>query len=249
MEAHLAPTQLTQVNKVKTSCEICSGPYDTQYCMEDPEQAFVEYASSRTDEAGGLVSDFMASQDARQSKFEADFKKQQSEMTKNINTLLKAITDRMMGALPSDTVKNLKLNASLVLSARSYLTEDPQCSTHVHGSINAITIHPEQQNDSYDDKENENDEEEKDNPKNTHDIPDGVKCPVTGKLESSKAFGWVECSLELGIQNVRNQNGLSIVPGVANQHGNGNVVSALAEGACEETERDNANCTLENNLQ
>ncbi|GKF37668.1 hypothetical protein Tco_0114426, partial [Tanacetum coccineum] len=42
MEAHLAPTQPTQVNKITTSCEICSGPYDTQYCMEDPEQAFVE---------------------------------------------------------------------------------------------------------------------------------------------------------------------------------------------------------------
>ncbi|GKA94102.1 hypothetical protein Tco_0816088 [Tanacetum coccineum] len=27
--------------------------HNTQYCMEDPEQAFVEYASSRTDEAGG----------------------------------------------------------------------------------------------------------------------------------------------------------------------------------------------------
>ncbi|GKC00667.1 hypothetical protein Tco_0986803 [Tanacetum coccineum] len=36
MEAHLAPTQPTQVNKVTTSCEICSGPHDTQYCMEDP---------------------------------------------------------------------------------------------------------------------------------------------------------------------------------------------------------------------
>ncbi|GKA33804.1 MAK10-like protein [Tanacetum coccineum] len=37
MEAHLAPTQPTQVNKITTSCEICSGPHDTQYCMEDPE--------------------------------------------------------------------------------------------------------------------------------------------------------------------------------------------------------------------
>ncbi|GJU46634.1 MAK10-like protein [Tanacetum coccineum] len=46
MEAHLALTQPTQVNKITTSCEICSGPHDTQYCMEDPEQAFVEYASS-----------------------------------------------------------------------------------------------------------------------------------------------------------------------------------------------------------
>ncbi|GKD08963.1 hypothetical protein Tco_1188648 [Tanacetum coccineum] len=29
MKAHLAPTQLTQVNKITTSCEICSGPHDT----------------------------------------------------------------------------------------------------------------------------------------------------------------------------------------------------------------------------
>ncbi|GJX14695.1 MAK10-like protein [Tanacetum coccineum] len=56
------------------------GPHDTQYFMENPEQAFVEYASSRTDEAReGLVSEFMASQDARLSKFEADFKRQQEE--------------------------------------------------------------------------------------------------------------------------------------------------------------------------
>ncbi|GJS39135.1 hypothetical protein Tco_0564178 [Tanacetum coccineum] len=41
METHLAPTQPTQVNKITTSCEIRSGPHDTQYCMEDPEQAFV----------------------------------------------------------------------------------------------------------------------------------------------------------------------------------------------------------------
>ncbi|GKC92104.1 zinc finger, CCHC-type containing protein, partial [Tanacetum coccineum] len=49
---HHAPTQPTQVNIVTTSCEICSGPHDTQYCMKDLEQAFVEYASLRTDEAG-----------------------------------------------------------------------------------------------------------------------------------------------------------------------------------------------------
>ncbi|GJV29768.1 MAK10-like protein [Tanacetum coccineum] len=55
MEAHLAPTQPTQVNKITTSCEICSGPHDTQVCMENPEQGCVEYASSRTDEAGGTL--------------------------------------------------------------------------------------------------------------------------------------------------------------------------------------------------
>ncbi|GJT93097.1 MAK10-like protein [Tanacetum coccineum] len=50
MESHLAPRQPTQVNKIISSCEICSGPHDTQYCMENPEQAFVEYTSSLTDE-------------------------------------------------------------------------------------------------------------------------------------------------------------------------------------------------------
>ncbi|GJT78340.1 MAK10-like protein [Tanacetum coccineum] len=212
MEAHLALTQPTQVYKITTSCEICSGPHDTQYCMKDPEQAFVEYASSRTDEAGGkwytfkpeqnnlgdtynpswkshpnlrwrqpqnsqnnfpnppnrsqpngsipnrsfnnrpqnfnnqsniegLVSEFMASQDARLSKFEADFKQQQSEMTNKIDTVLKAITDRIAGTLPSDTVKNPKLGTHPVLSARSYPTMDPQCSSYPSTSINAIKAH------------------------------------------------------------------------------------------------------------
>ncbi|GJY40245.1 MAK10-like protein [Tanacetum coccineum] len=170
MKAHLALHQPTQVNKVTTSCEICSDPHDTQYCMEDPEQAFVECTSSRTDEAGeGLVSNFMASQDARLSKFEADFKQQQSEMTNKIDTVLKAITDQIAGTLPSDTVKNPKLSTYLVLSARSYPTEDPQCATHVDGSINAI--HPKQQSDSRDDIIEENEEEETDNPENIHVNP------------------------------------------------------------------------------
>ncbi|GJT90461.1 hypothetical protein Tco_1079306 [Tanacetum coccineum] len=70
-----------------------TGPHDTQYCMENPEQAFVDYASSRTDERGN----------ARLSKFEADFKQQQSKMTNKIDTFLKAINDQMTGALRSDT--------------------------------------------------------------------------------------------------------------------------------------------------
>ncbi|GJV86296.1 hypothetical protein Tco_1530234 [Tanacetum coccineum] len=48
----IALPQDVPINKITTLCEICSGPYDTQYCMEDPEQAFVEYASSCTDETG-----------------------------------------------------------------------------------------------------------------------------------------------------------------------------------------------------
>ncbi|GKE73505.1 hypothetical protein Tco_1535546 [Tanacetum coccineum] len=111
IEAHLALTQPTQVNRITTSCEICSGPYDTQYCMEDPEQAFVEYASSRTDEAG----------DAGLSKFEADFKRQQGEMTNKIDTVLKVITDQIAGTLV------------------------PQCSSYLYTSINAIKEHFKEQ--------------------------------------------------------------------------------------------------------
>ncbi|GJV26797.1 MAK10-like protein [Tanacetum coccineum] len=80
----------------------------------------------------------MASQDARLSKFEADFKQQQSEMTNKISTVLKAITDRIAGVLPSDTIKNQKLSTTLVLSAHSYPAIDPQCSSHPSTSINAI---------------------------------------------------------------------------------------------------------------
>nr|GEU79098.1 zinc finger, CCHC-type [Tanacetum cinerariifolium] len=94
MEAYIAPMQPTQVNKITSSCEICIGPHDTQYCMKILEQAFVEYASSRTDETG------------------ADFKQQQSEMTNKIDTVLKSITDRIAGSLPRDTVKNPKLNVN-----------------------------------------------------------------------------------------------------------------------------------------
>ncbi|GJX26257.1 hypothetical protein Tco_0232553 [Tanacetum coccineum] len=200
MEAHLAPKQPIQVNKITSLCEICSGPHDTQYCMENPKQAFVDYTSLRIDKAGGewytfkteqnnlgdtynpswkihpnlrwrqpqnsqnnfsnppnrfqpngsfpshsfnnnpqsfnnqsnlegLVSNFMASQDARLSKFEADFKQQQSEMTNKIDKVLKAIIDRITGALPSDTVKNLKLNVnstSSVSSARESQTSKPE---------------------------------------------------------------------------------------------------------------------------
>ncbi|GKA15393.1 hypothetical protein Tco_0695140 [Tanacetum coccineum] len=116
----------------------------------------------------GLVSNFMASQDARLSKFEADFKQQQSEMTNKINTVLKAITDRIAGALPSDTVKNPKLNTSLVLSTRSYPTEDPQCSTQIHSSINAVTICPKQPNKPQNDESEEEEREREGNPKDTN---------------------------------------------------------------------------------
>nr|GEW19962.1 hypothetical protein [Tanacetum cinerariifolium] len=67
-------------------------------------------------------------------------------MTNKIDTVLKAITDRIAGTLPSDTVKNQKLNAFPVSSARSYPTIDPQCSSHLSTSINAIKAHSKETN-------------------------------------------------------------------------------------------------------
>ncbi|GKA02696.1 hypothetical protein Tco_0675477 [Tanacetum coccineum] len=229
MEAHLDPTQPAQVNKITTSCEIYSGPHDTQYCMEDPEQPFVEYASSRIDEVGGLVSNFMASQDSRLSKFEANFKQQQSEMTNKIDTVLKAITDRIAGTLPSDTVKNPKLSTYLVLSARSHPTEDPQCSTQTHDSINAITIHTEQQSASYDNEENENKKEE-DNPKNIHVNPPTPPDPsvtfITEKVLKFNSFfkslGLVPSSSSVELVYTKEEDGavmfIEIVPKDENSH-------------------------------
>ncbi|GKD66312.1 MAK10-like protein [Tanacetum coccineum] len=91
----------------------------------------------------------MESQDARLSKFKADFKQQQGEMTNKIDKFLKAINDRILGALPSDTVKNLKLNdnsTSSFLSARSYPLEDPQCLSHIYNLIIAIKTCSKQPN-------------------------------------------------------------------------------------------------------
>ncbi|GKD84972.1 hypothetical protein Tco_1356126 [Tanacetum coccineum] len=45
-----------------------NGPHDTQYCMEDLEQAFVEYASSRTDEAEGDLKDSRTKENEEEEK-------------------------------------------------------------------------------------------------------------------------------------------------------------------------------------
>ncbi|GKF00947.1 hypothetical protein Tco_0027870 [Tanacetum coccineum] len=131
----------------------------------------------------------MASQDARLSKFEAYFQQQQSKMTNKINTVLKAITDRIAGTLSSDTVKNLKLGTHAFSSARSYPIMDPQCSTQIHSSINTITIHPKQQRDSRDDKTEENEEEKRNSLENHSDSstpPDPSIAFITEKFLGMK---------------------------------------------------------------
>ncbi|GJQ95238.1 hypothetical protein Tco_0006377 [Tanacetum coccineum] len=68
----------------------------------------------------------MASQDARLSKFEADFKQQQSEMTNKIDTVLKAITDRIAGTLPSDTAHFKEATISQTSLRQPMIETEPQ---------------------------------------------------------------------------------------------------------------------------
>ncbi|GJS96372.1 MAK10-like protein [Tanacetum coccineum] len=117
IKAHLALTQPTQVNKITTSCEICSGPYKPLLNMH-PRVPMKQ-------EVSGLVSNFMTSQDARLSKFEADFKQQQSDMTNKIDTVLKAITDGIVGALPGDT-------GSMMTQAKRIKEEEKDSPENIH---------------------------------------------------------------------------------------------------------------------
>ncbi|GKA67943.1 hypothetical protein Tco_0767860, partial [Tanacetum coccineum] len=131
---NVVPLRSDTIRLVKNGCSF----HGLQ--SEDPNQHLKDFlklvdsldldVSNRERTRLRLVSNFMASQDARLSKFEDDFKQPQGEMTNKIITVLKASTDRITGALPSDMVKNPKLNVnstSPVLSVRSYPVEDPQC--------------------------------------------------------------------------------------------------------------------------
>ncbi|GKA39174.1 MAK10-like protein [Tanacetum coccineum] len=115
MKAHLAPTQPAQVNKITSSCKICNGPHDTQYYMENPEQAFVNYASSRTDGTGSrhyqtklekALLDFDSHQEKRLSSLRTQLGQQQDDMISKINLLWKAVLEKLDDAPIRDTAGN-----------------------------------------------------------------------------------------------------------------------------------------------
>ena len=200
MKSYEAPKPSSQVNKITSSCELCSGPHDTRDCVELPGTAFADYASTRTDEAGdkwytfkpepntygdsynpswknhpnlrwkqdrpnssnppnryqpngppsnhtfnnnpsnnygstnnleGLMSKFMASQEARIARFETEFNQQQTEMTNKIDNLLKALNNQTLITPRKDTRDT---NSGIQI-------KDPSSSKHVH-FVNVVTIKP-----------------------------------------------------------------------------------------------------------
>ncbi|GJX55017.1 hypothetical protein Tco_0284914 [Tanacetum coccineum] len=116
MEAHLAPIQPTQVNKITTSCEICSGPHDTQYYMENFRQAFVVYASSRTNEVKleKALLDFDSHQEKRLSYLRTQLEQQQDDMIGKINLLGKTIFTKLNDASTPKNAGNSMAPKSIV---------------------------------------------------------------------------------------------------------------------------------------
>ncbi|GJY06195.1 MAK10-like protein [Tanacetum coccineum] len=109
MEAHLAPKQPVQVNKIPFSCEICSGPHDTQYCIENPEQAFVEYASSRTDEAGDKYVESLELGENRSAFIQGEMPKRMEDPG------LFTLPCRLVDSKPFDTLADLAACVNIIL--------------------------------------------------------------------------------------------------------------------------------------
>ncbi|GJT85059.1 DNA-directed DNA polymerase [Tanacetum coccineum] len=149
MEAHLAQTKPVQVNKIASSCEICSGPHDTQYCMEYPERVFVEYASTRTDEAENKWYTFKPEENNLGDTYNPSWKSHPNLRWRQVTQTLGSNQSNLEGKLAtfmafqdaktfSDTVKNPKLNTNLTSSTRSHPAGDPQSSSNSFKSVNVI---------------------------------------------------------------------------------------------------------------
>nr|GEU78205.1 hypothetical protein [Tanacetum cinerariifolium] len=87
------------------------------------------------------------------------------------------------------------------------------------------------------------------------DINDPTKAMNAALILFAKAidkFRMLEEMVGIGLNSVQsgiNQNGLVVVPGIANQNGTGNIVAARVEGDLDEIEEVNVNCILMENLQ
>ncbi|GJV65598.1 hypothetical protein Tco_1476426 [Tanacetum coccineum] len=160
--------------KLENQVQRLIGPHDTQYCMEDPEQAFVEYVYSRTDAAGGKWYTFKPEQNNLGDTYNPSWRShpnlrwRQPQKSKN-NFSNPPNWFQPNGSIPNRSFNNHLqsfnnqsslegLVSNFMASQDAKLSkfeadfkrqQDPQCSNNVHGSINAITIHPKQPEGSY----------------------------------------------------------------------------------------------------
>ncbi|GKF59927.1 hypothetical protein Tco_0176713, partial [Tanacetum coccineum] len=120
-------------------------PHDTQYCMEGPEQACVDYASSRTNEMGGkritpnqgprnfndaantwsykmklekTLLDFDSNQEKRLSHLRTQLEQQQGDMIRRINLLWKTISEKLNDVSTPENAGNSMAPKSIATISR-----------------------------------------------------------------------------------------------------------------------------------
>nr|GFB52801.1 MAK10-like protein [Tanacetum cinerariifolium] len=128
MEAHLAMTRPTQVNKITTSCEICSGPMTLSIAWKilnksllimhpcEPtgretftnpwNKSFSTYISSYQMNLEKELIDFDSHQKKRLSSLRTQLGQQQDDMISKINLLWKAVYEKLDDALIRNTAGN-----------------------------------------------------------------------------------------------------------------------------------------------
>ncbi|GKD48373.1 hypothetical protein Tco_1277349 [Tanacetum coccineum] len=160
------------MNKITSSCETCSGPHDTQYCMENPEQAFVNYASSSNEEVGG---NFMAHMNVAF----VDYLKKEELWSKGIKILLKLLSPKYLSQSsleeqnrnPSSPKHVHFINSIIILSKESDAKEEENVNPKVtkdkdHNTIVEIEkeVEEESEEEFEEETKEETGEEEEDDP-------------------------------------------------------------------------------------
>ncbi|GKD58710.1 MAK10-like protein, partial [Tanacetum coccineum] len=171
MEAHLAPKQPVQVNKITFSCEICSGPHDTQYCMENPEQAFVDYVSLRSNELGGrhyqaklerTLSEFDYHQERRLSSLGAQLERQQDDMINKINILWKVFSEKIDDTSTRDTTRDSMAHEDEVREEENVKPNSTEYNDHEMTAKAEEKVEEESKDEFEEEIEEEEEEEEED---------------------------------------------------------------------------------------
>ncbi|GJS31434.1 hypothetical protein Tco_0492054 [Tanacetum coccineum] len=198
MEAHLAPTQPTQVNRITTPCEIYSGPHDTQYCMEDPEQAFVKYASSRID---GM-------RKKRLSNLRTQLEQQQDDMISKINLLWKAVSEKLDDTPLCDTAGGL--TAKMNFTSTDYHTKEelrtkeessvePSKTNYTnHKNANETDEEVESKKEVNKETKRETEEEEEDNPEHFNTFPTMKELRYHEWIFKNPQPLWVKAKIKTG---------------------------------------------------
>ena len=95
-----------------------------------------------TNHLEGLMSNFIASQEARIARFESELNQQHTEMTNKIDNLLKALNNQVLSP-PQKDARNTNSGPQI---------KDPSSSKHVH-FVNVVTIKPIDRNKEESDKD------------------------------------------------------------------------------------------------